>query len=256
MVKFEGHRLELELKQHSPLIHFQADDVGATLRASEVKPKLDTYLMKCVSLKDSCKINPTQSQALAYKMKIIATTSFSRAINEREYRIFYGNQAVPAEKHKKFIFTETRIIITCFIDELRKAIEKHIADFFIVTNFGTMQHKGFGSFTVNENPVRKNQEIKNLLNSTYNSDIYYMDLPNSTHVAKFRAIHTFYQLTKSGINFRGYARSALFLYMHKKYNLGNEKAKVKVSNIIDRPSCPNEKQALPINTNLFGHSLE
>lgn len=243
MVKFEGHRLELELKQHSPLIHFQADDVGATLRASEVKPKLDTYLMKCVSLKDSCKINPTQSQALAYKMKIIATTSSSRAIDEREYRIFYGNQAVPAEKHKKFIFTETRIIITCFIDELRKAIEKHIADFFIVTNFGTMQHKGFGSFTVNENPVRKNQEIKNLLNSTYNSDIYYMDLPNSTHVAKFRAIHAFYQLTKSGINFRGYARSALFLYMHKKYNLGNEKAKVKVSNIIDRPSCPNEKQA-------------
>ena len=31
--------------------------------------------------------------------------------------------------------------------------------------------------------------------------------------------------------------------MHKKYNMGNEKAKVKASNIINRPSCPNEKQA-------------
>ena len=35
----------------------------------------------------------------------------------------------------------------------------------------------------------------------------------------------------------------MFLYMHKKYNMGNEKAKVKASNIINRPSCPNEKQA-------------
>lgn len=38
------YKLEFTLKQHTPLIHFQHNQEGATLRASEVKPKLDWYL--------------------------------------------------------------------------------------------------------------------------------------------------------------------------------------------------------------------
>lgn len=37
--------LEVILKQHTPLIHFQHTQYGATLRASEVKPKLDRFLL-------------------------------------------------------------------------------------------------------------------------------------------------------------------------------------------------------------------
>lgn len=37
--------LKVKLKQHTPLIHFQHDQYGATLRASEVKPKLDKYII-------------------------------------------------------------------------------------------------------------------------------------------------------------------------------------------------------------------
>ena len=37
--------LTIKLKQHTPLIHFQHDQEGATLRASEVKPKLDKYIL-------------------------------------------------------------------------------------------------------------------------------------------------------------------------------------------------------------------
>ena len=40
------HKLEIKLKQHTPLIHFQHDQEGATLRASEVKPKLDRFVIK------------------------------------------------------------------------------------------------------------------------------------------------------------------------------------------------------------------
>ena len=36
--------LKVTLKQHTPLIHFQHEQYGATLRASEVKPKLDISL--------------------------------------------------------------------------------------------------------------------------------------------------------------------------------------------------------------------
>ena len=39
------HTLTVKLKQHTPLIHFQHDQDGATLRASEVKPKLDKFIL-------------------------------------------------------------------------------------------------------------------------------------------------------------------------------------------------------------------
>ena len=39
------HTLKVTLKQHTPLIHFQHDQEGATLRASEVKPKLDRFIL-------------------------------------------------------------------------------------------------------------------------------------------------------------------------------------------------------------------
>ncbi|WP_052080417.1 hypothetical protein [Porphyromonas macacae] len=39
------YKLEFELEQHTPIIHFQAKDAGATLRASEVKPKLDKFIL-------------------------------------------------------------------------------------------------------------------------------------------------------------------------------------------------------------------
>lgn len=40
--------LKYKLKQITPMIHFQADEVGATLRASEVKPRLDKFITdKC-----------------------------------------------------------------------------------------------------------------------------------------------------------------------------------------------------------------
>lgn len=40
------NKLTFTLKQHTPLIHFQHDQAGATLRATEVKPKLDKYLLE------------------------------------------------------------------------------------------------------------------------------------------------------------------------------------------------------------------
>lgn len=41
-------KLEFTLRQHTPIIHFQADQKGATLRATELKPKLDRFLIEHV----------------------------------------------------------------------------------------------------------------------------------------------------------------------------------------------------------------
>jgi len=42
----ENYKLEFKLKQHTPIIHFQHEQHGATLRGSELKPKLDKYILK------------------------------------------------------------------------------------------------------------------------------------------------------------------------------------------------------------------
>ena len=44
------YTLKFTLKQHTPLIHFQHDQAGATLRASEVKPKLDRFIIDAYGL--------------------------------------------------------------------------------------------------------------------------------------------------------------------------------------------------------------
>lgn len=41
-----GIKLTAILESQSPMIHFQAQEIGAVLRASEVKPKLDRFLRK------------------------------------------------------------------------------------------------------------------------------------------------------------------------------------------------------------------
>lgn len=47
------HTLTFTLRQHTPLIHFQHEQEGATLRASEVKPKLDKYIIKKAGLTET-----------------------------------------------------------------------------------------------------------------------------------------------------------------------------------------------------------
>ncbi len=66
-------KLEFTLKQHTPIIHFQHDQDGATLRATEVKPKLDRFIIKQMGGKDKVPkewFNNEEKGSLDYKMKI------------------------------------------------------------------------------------------------------------------------------------------------------------------------------------------
>lgn len=58
-------KLTFKLKQHTPLIHFQHDQHGATLRATELKPKLDKFLIG--KLKLSERINEKEVPKEEYK---------------------------------------------------------------------------------------------------------------------------------------------------------------------------------------------
>ena len=85
--------LTVKLKQHTPLIHFQHDQYGATLRASEVKPKLDRFILTKLGngdYKKGCdeahknKWLIGEHNALNYKMKIIAPEVEYWDINEKQ----------------------------------------------------------------------------------------------------------------------------------------------------------------------------
>lgn len=89
------HKLEIKLKQHTPLIHFQHDQEGATLRASEVKPKLDKFILTRLgngvyqvginTAKDNgWLIGKGDHPALDYKMRIEGQELETLNINERQ----------------------------------------------------------------------------------------------------------------------------------------------------------------------------
>jgi hypothetical protein len=84
------YKLKFTLRQQTPLIHFQHDQAGATLRATEVKPKLDRFIIeKLTGLHgedafDAFKANAEwkkwlvgkgEHPALDYKMRIIHSGS-------------------------------------------------------------------------------------------------------------------------------------------------------------------------------------
>ncbi len=149
-MEFKGTKLEVDLCAHTPQIHFQHDQDGATLRASEVKPKLDRFLLSKMKQKginaEPLKISKDHD-ALAYKMKI-ERIGPKHEVDLKGYPIFYGNRSrikkgLPPIKAVK---ADCRLTILCFHPVLREMIEKYLTEFFVVTNFGTMQGKGFGGF--------------------------------------------------------------------------------------------------------------
>lgn len=176
-------KLTYQLKQETPMIHFQHNDRGATLRGSELKPKLDRFLYRKYSdkIKKEWKTKPDEHDALNYKVKISATGKVQKSSdidnalkNIRTKTInamYFGNMIRSKdpdeikEKYKETVFYEDPIEleIICSVPELRKLIDESINEFFMVTNFGTRQSKGFGGFTVlssngeePENVLRKN----------------------------------------------------------------------------------------------------
>lgn len=237
------------LLPQSPLIHFQWKQPGAALRATEVKPKLDRYIIKRYGepIPDNWR-NEQSPNALNYKLRLVADGSpeFSLLgyIGRRNadtpekqeyvnigcpYDIYYGNMGTNDEK--RGVTVKIRMTVDCFLPELLKYIDDIIGDFFIVKNFGTMQGKGFGSYIVDGKPNDSNY-ICQTLTTEYQANACYRFKASR---APFKQIKCIYSLMKTGLNQSYlrppvYRRSILFDYMHDN-NIGNEKAWLKQSKI-------------------------
>ena len=242
-----------ELRQETPLIHFQHDQSGATLRATEVKPKLDKFLLRRYKHDNPGTKTPKNwflkdTDALDYKLRfeckqierIVLDTQKDESGKSipNPYDIYYGNMGLEKGKKVKGVKAQNETTVACTIICLKKElldyIKKHIEEFFIVTNFGRMQRKGFGSFLIDKDgegeevPKPSPKEIAQALCKEYGSKYCY-SLPGDS--APFKRIKALYGIMKSGYNFGGtYHKSLLFEFMQKE-GFPNEKRGVKVRGI-------------------------
>ena len=202
------HKLEFILRQHTPLIHFQHDQEGATLRATEVKPKLDRFILKNYrpQIENLIKTTSNGDEFLDYKIFIQADksevlyVSLSPEIENtegenyenRKIQSFFGNIGIETKKEAKcaiFTTTNVKVDIFCLNETLRNLINQQFSVFLGDTNFGTRQNKGFGSFYIKNKPL--NDLKKRYLYFTINST-------DTTKV--LNDINLFYRCLRSGIN--------------------------------------------------------
>ncbi|MBP2143377.1 hypothetical protein J2127_000532 [Methanococcus voltae] len=168
-----SNELTITLKQHTPMIHFQHGQSGATLRGTELKPKLDKFLKKHAfdkgvedyktflmgydkekgeSNNDNEKkeyLEKIKDNAFDYRVTIkVSGENDNFDINSNPFnKLFFGNTK-DKNKYKFKMYGKVELKIFSFNTELLTKIKENIESFFAITNFGTRQNKGFGSFTV------------------------------------------------------------------------------------------------------------
>lgn len=254
-------KLTVEIQQVTPMLHFQHDQPGATLRATELKPKLDKYLWE--SWGEGCfemgrnfligksSLSPQELQrkysggfrALDYKVQVLSGGR-KDTMDPKDFPLFFGNMQREGEdkKPKWLCYNDSKIVLefTCFYPRLLQKIELAVAHFFALNNFGTRQNKGFGSFQV--------EAINGKPTEPQVLDYYYFDLDDlpigniwDTSKDLFIAIDLFYRSIRSGLNLkrkhratgnfedRLYFKSLLFQYARRpEQNHSWDKRKIRI----------------------------
>lgn len=273
-------KFTVELQQHTPLIHFQHDQAGATLRATEVKAKLDKFIFhnfekfnlgpNLNSLRT--KFDADNKTASLYKLTVQPLSNpikFLLASNlnpEQESALQRGNikylKGVPyfamEEPIRNKLFDKTgrkikrkpndieerdelkvkegyeqlvpiwgvmaqpgeSIILTfvSFNSMVSEVIEKAVHSFFLCTNFGTRQTKGFGSFSVIR--PKNDQFFESLIEPFYQYRYVCLTQFNQKDFLEklskqFERIQNDYRIIKSGRPAQmkgGYKKAQTFLY--------------------------------------------
>lgn len=176
------HKLTVTLEQHTPLLHFQPTQEGATLRASEIKPRFDKFIFSELgsgNIKNGIEIAKQKGwvigqpghEALGYKMKINPKDKINynlnvvnqlnnnqQQFNEIGQKLYtttlypnimsnIGGKTVDNITNFSF-YKEVCITIQCINEELCSYLKEKKNKFFNKRNFGNRTSKGFGSFTV------------------------------------------------------------------------------------------------------------
>ncbi|MEM6726485.1 MAG: hypothetical protein AAF598_20770 [Bacteroidota bacterium] len=245
------------LRQHTPIIHFQHDHQGATIRPTEFKSKLDRFLIGQLTknwgladdrltalLADDTKKHWLKSRekiqenganklpdhpALDYNLniKILAkhpnnTIAAVVSIADDFPCYFGGMGEANAQNPKKFTFHRlVQVEVRSTNTDLIEAIRKHIPAFLMKTNFGTRQSKGFGSYYLHPESDAYPSVFPRL---QYRFDLW-INKQEEIAIQKelFRVIDVFYKSLRSGINFRFYLKPMIWAYLKSKETMWDKK---------------------------------
>ena len=221
-------KVVFSLKQHTPIIHFQSSQKGATLRATELKPKLDRFLMEHAFGNDKSQYKDFlvsgKEKAFDYKVTISQDLSKSEDIETINYKgkedknpLYFGNMGDGEKKKFKKNPQPIKVTFFTFKKDLLGILEEYFEAFLANTNFGTRQSKGFGSFYLTK-PFDMNLIKYKTYNFSSNSNNWEKDIKD------------FYSFLRQGINLpkgndtRFYTKPAIFLYMKQKNLTWDKKA--------------------------------
>lgn len=219
-------QLTFKLKQHTPLIHFH-DQPGATLRATEVKPKLDKYLVETLTPKNinysKWLIGDTEINAFAYKMTITATNpeNVKLAIDKKynstkdidlyhtkPFPLLIANMGGKETQEELKNFVRHQIITVDFFSlhtDLLIKIREVFAKFLFNNNFGNRQSKGFGSFYLHRDDDNYIDPNKFLAEVDQKKIVYFELSSTDTNKDIFEKTDIVHRLLKSGYNFPDYS---------------------------------------------------
>lgn len=235
------YTLKLKLKQHTPLLHFHPH-ANATIRATEIKPKLDKFLVTKLGGWDKVpdewitvgnRETDALVKALAYQVQLFCPNPKISYIKNRKTEggpalpSYFGNTGDKYNDSPKYwsfskglldIKFNTKVATDTKHGRLLEFVGHHIDEFFANQNFGTRQSKGYGSFTI--------------YNSTATPNTHYCftidggPIDDHTRNPALKSIQLLYRTLRSGINEkkfdRGtstlediyYFKSLLFMYLH------------------------------------------
>lgn len=284
--------LKIKLKQHTPLIHFQHHEEGATLRATEVKPKLDKFILQKLgnnNLENGRQyanekkwlIGKDEHTALNYKMEIrpignIQIWDINKPVKKNNqfvenkkgliklsaYPAFFANMDTDYTdpySYKRFSFAEKGlelIILTDSVEFYELLTSKPlISEFFFAHNFGTRSSKGFGSFYPDESdPLYQNLYSKYCFSFTTHEQNY-----EKRFQKLFKQIDLFYKTLRGGINEFNkdkecifYFKSLIRTYCQEKWNADWGKKKIQ-NTLLNIPTEEPENSYIDVK-NLFGFS--
>ena len=213
-------KIQIPLIQHTPILHFQGEyaDEGATLRATELKPKLDRYITVNHSGPIPIEWKIGKTNALNYKLRI---TAFEEAVLKGgQPPMFFGEgkNLLQISHMKDSRQIEIMLELFCNIESLYENLKSvDWKSFFLANNFGTRQSKGYGSFFVDsQNSGLTSMIGKSIINgdASYRVDSFFTITGNANDwKGVMTQIGDVYKCMRGGINENGlYFKSLMFSY--------------------------------------------
>jgi len=226
--------LTVKLKQHTPIIHFQWDQIGATLRATELKPKLNRYIDKLSSYYNGSilsSVNKLPEGNNQYRLTIsrpeIKETIIPKILDKKTIKSGAYDSIEPLNSNpdnkqklnKSLYFGDIKAMIEykdditltfqSFDKKMLTKVYLALPIMLAMDNFGSRQNKGFGSFYINGftkmpdgfNALCKTDflKIEDIYKNHITNNVYSFECKGD-YIETFKRIFYFYNTLKAGIN--------------------------------------------------------